>query len=257
MTAPPPLEHLNERPFSFFPPILGVEHNEWTYVRSTWSEMLVANTKSGAEVWIPRQYLGELSRVDEPVMIVGLRKELQYKAGSVWPYERRVVQMPRGLAEPPPANPEEVAASLKEPPGRRGAQGPETRIGLLIGAAIAIGLLATFVVVSVLREGPLRPKVVFTTKDQSFLELTRDDGYFEVVRKLGQPKDDRWREGGGELKFRVLAYPERGYSALLMGTERESARYVGSVDSNWHVVHAVDSPRGGNTLPLLRNLKPF
>ncbi|HBY61970.1 MAG TPA: hypothetical protein DEH78_19290, partial [Solibacterales bacterium] len=151
----------------------------------------------------------------------------------------------------------EAAAAVKAPAGLRNAQGPESRIGLLIAAALGIGLLATFVVISILREGPLRPKVVFTTKDQTFLELNRDDGYFEVVRKLGSPKEDRWRQGGGELKFRVLTYPERGYSALLMGTERESARYVGSVDANWHAVHSVDSPRGGNTLPLLRNLKPF
>ena len=30
-------------------------------------------------------------------MIVGLLKELEFKAGKVWPYERRVIEMPRAL----------------------------------------------------------------------------------------------------------------------------------------------------------------
>ena len=92
---PEELEKFAGRPFSFYPPIVNIEHNEWIYLKETWAEVLVKNTKSGEQLWVPRRYLGEISRVDEPVMIVGLVQELDYRGGSVWPYKRRVVEMPR------------------------------------------------------------------------------------------------------------------------------------------------------------------
>ncbi len=225
--------------------------------------MLVVNTKSNAEVWIPRQYLGEVSKIDEPVMIVGLLKELEYKAGMIWPFERRVLEMPRAageslrLAYPGTAEEETPPAATGKKKKRGGDGGPESNIGRLIAFALIFGVLACFVVVSIFRSGAMRPKVTYTARDQSFLELKRDDGYFEVIRKLGNPSEDRWRPGKGELQFRVLVYKDRGYTAVLMGTEQQSATYIGCVDQNWHVVHAVDSPRGDSTLSLLRNLKPF
>src|SRR5271157_2042014 len=91
---PPSLEHLSTRPFSFYPPILNVEHNEWLFRKATWSEILVVNCKSGVEVWISRRLVGEVSRIDDPVLIVGLNRELEYKGGTVWPYQRRVIEMP-------------------------------------------------------------------------------------------------------------------------------------------------------------------
>ena len=36
--SPTPLEHLGNRPFSFYPAILNVEHNEWFFRRTTRSE---------------------------------------------------------------------------------------------------------------------------------------------------------------------------------------------------------------------------
>src|ERR1039458_10137443 len=79
---PPSLDHLTTRPFSFYPPILNIEHNEWLFRKATWSEILVVNCKSGAEVWISRRLVGEVSRVDDPVLIVGLNRELEYKGGT-------------------------------------------------------------------------------------------------------------------------------------------------------------------------------
>ncbi|MBX5494594.1 MAG: hypothetical protein IRZ15_04605 [Bryobacteraceae bacterium] len=258
-STPPPLEHLGTRPFSFYPPILNIEHNEWQYQRSTWSEMLVSNVRSGLELWIPRQFLGEISRVDEPVMIVGLNRELEYKAGQVWPYERRVLQVPKAINDTADsATDEPVPESLSTLQSITGSgSSPEPRVGRLILTAAVVGVLACFVVISVVRIAPLRPKVVFTAKDQSFLELNRESDYFDIVKALGNPKEDRWRSGSGELQFRVLTYPDRGYSVILMGPDKDSMRYIGCVDQNWRVVHSVDSPRGGSTLPLLRSIKPF
>jgi hypothetical protein len=70
--TPPFIEQMSRRTFSFFPPILNVEHNEWRLRKTAWSEILVVNAKSDLEVWIPRRLLGDVSSVDEPVMIVGL-----------------------------------------------------------------------------------------------------------------------------------------------------------------------------------------
>src|SRR5580693_992417 len=94
---PPLLGHLASRSFSFYPPIVNIEHNEWLFRRATWSEVQVMNTKSSTELWVPRRFVGEISLVGEPVMIVGLVKELEYKAGTVYPHVRRVIEMPRAV----------------------------------------------------------------------------------------------------------------------------------------------------------------
>jgi len=99
--VPPPLAQLGARRFSFYPAILNIQHNEWLYRQATWSEVLVQNGKTSEEVWVPRRYLGEISRVDEPVMIVGLLKELEYREGAIRPVERRVIEMPRAVNESP------------------------------------------------------------------------------------------------------------------------------------------------------------
>ena len=38
--TPTALEKLGKRPFSFYPPVLNIEHNEWLFERATWSEVL-------------------------------------------------------------------------------------------------------------------------------------------------------------------------------------------------------------------------
>jgi hypothetical protein len=94
-------EHLGRRPFSFYPPIRNVDHNEWLFVKATWSELLMVNTKDGSEIWIPRRFIGEVSAIEAPVVIVGLLKELEYKAGAVWPHQRRVIEMPVAVGDIP------------------------------------------------------------------------------------------------------------------------------------------------------------
>src|SRR3712207_1775501 len=98
---PAPFDQLGQRPVSFYPAMVNIDHNEWCLRKVTWSEILVANTKTGDEIWMPRRFLGELSRSDEPVVIVGLTKELEYKAGQVVPHVRRVIEMPRAVNEGP------------------------------------------------------------------------------------------------------------------------------------------------------------
>src|SRR5580658_8195352 len=98
---PPPVAQLGRLPFSFYPAILGIQHNEWVYQSATWSEVLVRNAQSNESIAIPRQYLGEISRVDAPVVIVGLLKELEYREGAVWPVRKRVIEMPLAVNDSP------------------------------------------------------------------------------------------------------------------------------------------------------------
>src|SRR5208283_5649899 len=98
---PPPIAQLGSQPFSFYPAILNAGHNEWIYQSATWSDILVCNTKTNEDVSVPRRYLGEISRVSGPVMIVGLSTELEYRQGAVWPVERRVIEMPRAVNDSP------------------------------------------------------------------------------------------------------------------------------------------------------------
>src|SRR5580704_14462966 len=139
---PPPFDDLANRPFSFYPPILNVEHNEWLYRKATWPEILVVNRKTGAEIWIPRRFLGEVSRIDHPVLIVGLVRELEYRAGAVWPYERRVVEMPLAVGAPPAVGP--PARERRGPApvvGIRLESHADRRTVKLIGGAVAVSVI--------------------------------------------------------------------------------------------------------------------
>jgi hypothetical protein len=96
---PPEFHPLAGRAFSFYPAIRGIQHNEWMVRKATWSELVVVNRKNGEEVSIPRRLVGEVSVVDDPVVIVGLLRELEYREGAVWPCQRRVIEMPLAVGQ--------------------------------------------------------------------------------------------------------------------------------------------------------------
>jgi hypothetical protein len=78
-----------------------------------------------------------------------------------------------------------------------------------------------------------------------------------VVRKLGQPAEDRWRPNTGEFHFRLLAYPQRSLFIILMGPEENSARYIGALDKNWKPVDSIQLSAGKSTYSMLAQLKRF
>src|SRR5580692_12562052 len=126
---PPPLAQLGRRRFSFYPAILNTRHNEWVYRSATWSDVLVRNTKTDEEVSVPRRYLGEISRVDAPTMIVGLLAELECRAGVVWPVERRVIEMPRAVNDTPRARVSRSVATRAPVVGIRVESERTSRVG--------------------------------------------------------------------------------------------------------------------------------
>jgi hypothetical protein len=252
---PPPFDQIGNRRFSFYPAIVGIEHNEWTLRKATWSEVLVANSKNAEEIWIPRRFIGEVSRTDEPVMILGLVKEVEYKAGQVIPHIRRIIEMPKAVND---AYRPAVATEVQAPApvvGIRLDSGAERRIGRLILWALGLGTLMCLAVV-VLFRADRNPRINYTAVLQSEIGLNPSDDYFAVLRQLGTPAADRWRSDEGTMQYRVLDYPDRGFSVVLMGAEREKALYIGAVDRNWRIVDSVTLRGGTNTAALLRALRP-
>lgn len=252
---PPPLDHLGSRKFSFYPPIVNIERNEWTYRQATWSEILVTNAHSGQEVWVPRRFLGEVSRVDDPVLIVGLNKELEYSAGAIWPHRRRVIEMPVAVNDrPSPAPAGSHPAKSPAPVIGIKLESTEARAGKLVAGVVIVGVVGCLVIATLARQAQYRQRVVYTAHDQSYFELSRDDDYFAVVRKLGQPASDRWSSQSGAVQYRVLGYPNRAYTVVLFGADRSSARYIGTVDTHCNPVHGIDYADGGDSAAMLRTV---
>jgi len=248
---PPSLDHLSARPFSFYPAILNVEHNEWLFRKATWSEFLVVNCKSGLEIWIPRRFVGEVSRIDDPVRIVGLSRELELKGGMVLPYQPRVIQMPIAVGGSPAVS---TTAPDRGAPARIVGirlESSDRRILKLIGGAVAFAIVLYLLAVNFTRIGELRQHYVYTAReDQSFLGLGKKDDYVAVKLKLGEPATDTATEVG-TIHFRALGYPGRKFTVILMGADRQSATYIGAMDENWKPIS------GGDAAALLRSLKRF
>ena len=249
---PPQLDHLITRAFSFYPPIVGIEHNEWLYRKASWSEILVVNCKSGEEVWISRRYIGEVSRVDDPVLIVGLSRELEYKGGMVVPFQRRVIEMPVAVGGRPASQPTSERPAPGMIVGIRMSSPQDKRAFKLIGAAVSVAILLYIVAVSMSHQ-----RVVFTAKDQTYLGLTGRDDRTGVVVKLGEPASDHWQSENGAMQYEALDYPDRKLTVILMGGDRNSMQYVGTMDKDWKPVHSVQLRQGGTTDSLLRGLKRF
>lgn len=252
------LDELRDRRFSFFPAIRGIEHNEWTLLDATWSEVQVRNGESGREFWIPRSHLGELSSTDSPVAILGLRRELESKAGGIYPYRSVVLEIPSTpasrLARPIPA----------PPPPKRVISGSDARtlrlLGIAIGAALVLVVFGFLAVVGGLHN-PL--DVLFrkdvSTLDQRYLGLASHSSYFEVVGRLGQAESEEWiSDEEDELQFQLLRYPARNYLVVMMGGTRADMRYLGTLHTpSKQILDSARLARGGDTAPMLRNLPDF
>lgn len=247
------LEKFEGRPFSFYPPILNIKHNEWTHKRSTWSEVLVSNTKMDMDIWVPRRFLGDISRVDEPVMIVGLAHELEYRAGGLFPHKRRVVEMPAGRRPLPEPGSHELAP----PPRKPSESAAEKKLSRFIIATLLVAVVGTFIAVTLVRGRYSGGRINYQTILQADLGLTNQDDYFAVVRKLGEPDDDHWKAETGERQYRALYYKKLDITVILMGADRDQVYYIGAKDKDWHNVHSVKLPGGGNTDSILRALPRF
>jgi hypothetical protein len=146
---PPLLDHLANRPFSFYPPILNIEHNEWLFSKATWSEIQVVNRRSGQEIRISRRYVGDVSRIDDPVLIVGLYRELELKDGMVVPLQRRIIEMPMAVGGSVGSESGSASGSASVVPQGRPVPAPVVGIRLERRSRRAFKLVLILVAVSV------------------------------------------------------------------------------------------------------------
>lgn len=251
-------ETLRGQRFSFYPAIRGIQHNEWTLRGSTWSEVQVRNGSSGQEIWVPRSVLDEVSSSDSPVLIVGLRRELEFKAGGVYPYRETITDLP--LAAPS----RQASAPPQAPPKNVSLNRADARTLRLLGLAVCLPVLAGVLVFAVVVGGLHNPfeallEADTSTADQRYLGLAASTHYFEVVDRLGDPETEQWISGEeDELQFQALHYGARGYIVVLMGGTRAEMRYLGTVhDPTRRVLDSARLERGGDTSSMMRNLPEF
>lgn len=254
---PPPVAQLGRLPFAFYPAILGVQHNEWVYQSATWAEALVRNTATNECIAIPRQYVGEISRVDAPIVIVGLLKELEYRAGAVWPVQKRVIEMPLAVNDSPRFRISHPTGSPAPVIGIRLEGNPGSRVAKLVVAGVALGVVGCVLAISLYRGGVNATRAFYTPLIEQNPDLTPADDYESVVRSLGRPARDHWQRESAVRGFRVLAYPRHGWYVVLVGTNPGDARYIGALDRNWRPIHTVRMAEGSNSGALLRSAPRF
>jgi len=241
VNLPTPLDSLRHCRFSFYPPILNIEHNEWQYRGANWNEIQVMNTKTHAEISVPRRCVGEISRVGEPVMIVGLLKELEYNEGMVVPHVRRVIEMPRAVnGWPRPFVPTPAIGESRPPAdvvGIRIESPRESRATRVILGTVAAGLLVCVTVAVAFRDAA--PWARSGAQRASLIELpfTPQDGYAAIVQRLGVPASDE-RRSSDDVPYRRLWYPRLTLVVILMDD-----RYAGALDSRGRILQSPDPSR--------------
>jgi len=237
------LAELRHGRFSFYPAIVGVQHNEWILRRATWTDILVANAKTSEEICIPRRFVGEVSSIEAPYRIVGLVKELEYREGVVLPHRRSVIEMPRAVNDfsraslrpafyPRPAGVVAIRAELDS----------ESRVWRVLRGSVAAGFLVCLAVIFVVRDAHLGTGFGWSSTSSRLPNLNAGDDYESVLKKLGSPASDRWLESrSGTGGYRRMWYPRRGVTVVLTGASRNSAHYAGTLNRDGEIIQSVDA----------------
>lgn len=229
------------RGFSFYPPILGIAHNEWRYRRATWSEFVVVNTQSGEEAFIPHSFLGDVS-LNGPTAIVGLKREMEWRDGMAVPYRRPVVELPvavnGGIAVPArPSRPASVVNIRLEPHA-------PSHTGRKAVVVVMLGVVASAIVADVVRPGDVRDRIDAMRVSRAWQQLKPGDDYAAVVAKLGPPAARKTHVEAGGRVFVSLDYPRRHFKAVLEGQNEAEASYAGTIDARGRLLSPPVSSAG-------------
>ncbi len=220
------------RSFSFYPPILGIAHNEWRFRRSNWSDFVVVNTHTGAEACIPRNFVADIS-ANAPTMIVGLTREMEWRDGMAVPYRRPVVQLPIAVNDTPrPARRTRSAPVVSirlEPPA-------PVKSGRKAVVFVMLGIVASAITADVFRPIEVWNRISSVRVNRVWQELKPVDDYSSIVRRLGPPVSQRTYIASNGDVFRSLHYPRFHFSAILEGRTENEARYIGSLDAGGRVL---------------------
>jgi len=250
---PTPLEQLGHRPFSFYPAIQNIQHNEWQFSRARADEIQVINTKSQQELWIPRGFLSGVSSIEEPVVIVGLLKELECREGVVIPHVRRVIEIPRAVNDVPrpwlnAPHPGQLAPVV----GIRVESGAESQKSRKLLGAVAAGILTCIVGMVIFRDATAGSRArFFGVSSRLSLPFVANDDYESVISRIGYPESNHSRVLPDGSAFYLMRYPDRGFIVVLLGGDRTQASYLGALGRGGRVVHSVTLPNGHDSAGLL------
>jgi hypothetical protein len=165
-----------------------------------------------------------MSPVGDPVLIVGLLRELEYAEGEIRPRVRRVIEMPIAVGENVGAV-QNMARRISPAPviGIRLEPRRERKIYKFAGGAIAASLFVFAITSNLNWVGDTWQRMT-TPRRNAYAALLPGDGYTAVVRKVGRPLAERTSMQNGR-EYRALVY--RRFTAIL------SPDYLGSVNTNW------------------------
>jgi hypothetical protein len=248
-SLPSPLQDLGGRRFSFYPPIRNIEHKQWIYRRATWSECVVANMRTGEEICIPRMFIGEISEVDEQV-VIGLSRELEWAEGAIISRVRRVIELPvavNHVRTSGSAPSSELRAHRLAPViNIRLEPKSEIKAGKWFGAALVLGVTVCTIMGNIARQSQAHERADFFRASRSYLQLSGQDDYDSIVRKLGKPSEDRSQTADGR-SFRRLGFPARHFWVVLIGKTEADARYAGTLDMHGRVLDTVRMADGSTS----------
>ena len=235
-----------------------MQHNEWEFRRAHPDEIQVMNTKSLQELWIPRGFLSGVSSIEEPFVIVGLLKELEYREGIVVPHVRRVIQMPLAANDIPrpwlniPAEPGQLAPVV----GIRVESTPESQKGRKMLGAVAAGILTCVVGMVIFRDATAGARARFLRPASRIsLPFTANDDYESVVDRIGYPESTRSRATSDGRALYLLRYPDRAFTLVLQGTDRIHAVYIGALGRGGRVIHSITLPDGHDSTASLAHIR--
>jgi hypothetical protein len=117
----------------------------------------------------------------------------------------------------------------------------KSRIGRLVLGGAALSLAACVLVVSLYRGGVVGNRIIYAPLVQPELPFTALDGYDAVVKAMGVPDEDRWRDDG-DVQYRLLVYRRQGINVIFAGRTRADVRYVGALDRAWNPMHTGNGP---------------
>ena len=237
------------RSFSLYPPILAVAHNEWRFRRATWSEFIIVNTHSGDEACIPRSFIGDVS-ANAPTVIVGLRREMEWRDGIAVPYRRPVVELPVAVNDFVPAARHSRPAPVVN---IRLESRPPAITGRKAVVFVMLGIVASAVVADIAYPRGMRDRIDAMRVSRSWQQLKPGDDYTAVVAKLGAPAAQRTYVETTGRTFFSLDYPRLHFTAVLEGQTEADAHYVGTLDARGRILGA--TPVSGPAL--LRSIPRF
>ena len=254
--------------FTFFPPVRGFAENRWRYREATRIEFSAVNGAGGEQVWFPRSAVAYMT-VEEGAITLAFRKEMEYSNGAVWPVRRQA-----GEPEEPEPEPEvmgtegagaAVARAKARPPAAPALSRPRPRWNqepVFLVLAVAGSAALALVLVLVAAHAWLQPTQRTDSTpidDPNLFTLTREDNYYDVVRKLGPPESERALSlAGSTLSQRALIYRGRNYAVVLLGVEGQrnygqEQRYIGAIRlSDGAVVGSVRMAHDSTTDSLLK-----